>query len=410
MKKKWLGFGLALLIGTSVAVSDVGILNVSATGTSGTTPGTTGSNTTGTSQTGATQGNTTAGSQTGNTSSAPSTANNAKFTVDGAELVVTENLNPNKYPKDFTETQVECKGKKYKGLKYNHADIQMLCLLNQKTGVAAYHIYRDSDQSVYPFIKIESGNDYIIAMPSFLMEDTQVPSGYTQTELEFEKGKAEVYQAQEGETSYLIYAMNSEGNKNWYEYNSQDKTYQAYQMEESDESVAPETDTEETVSDASATSQYQELEAEFKKAKAKYRFIIAVMVLVIAAMAILLFNTLLKGRRYQEGDEDETADDFYEDEGDFYDEYEEEELLEEDYLEETYVKETEKPQDEIEEEPIQEKFFKRERRKEPKIKEPKTKKADVKEPKVEKTAEKELPEKKEETYESDIEILDLNDL
>ena len=42
-------------------------------------------------------------------------ANNARFTVNGADLVVTENLNPNKYPKDFTETKVECQGRQYKG-------------------------------------------------------------------------------------------------------------------------------------------------------------------------------------------------------------------------------------------------------------------------------------------------------
>lgn len=408
MKKKWLGFGLALLIGTSVAVSDVGMLNVSATGTSNTTgSNTTGSSTTGTSQTGTSQTGT---SQGGNTGQTPSTANNAKFTVDGTELVVTENLNPNKYPKDFTETQVECKGKKYKGLKFNHADLQMICLLNQKTGVAAYHIYRDSDQSVYPFIRIESGNDYIIAMPSFLMDDTQVPSGYTQTELEFEKGKAEVYQTQEGGNSYLIYAMDSEGNKSWYEYNSQDKTYQAYQQEEGGESAAPKTETEETVEDASANSQYQELEKELKTAKAKYRFIIAVMILIIAVLATLLINTLLKGRRYQDRDEDETEDDFYEDEGDFYDDYEDEKPFEEKYPEETYEKETEEPLDEAEEEPVEETYFKREPRKERKIKEPKIKEPKIKEPKVEETAEKEPFEKKEEKYESDIEILDLNDL
>ena len=50
--------------------------------------------------------------------------------------MVTENLNPNKYPKDFTETKVECQGRQYKGLKFSKADIQLIRLLNQKTGAA----------------------------------------------------------------------------------------------------------------------------------------------------------------------------------------------------------------------------------------------------------------------------------
>lgn len=397
MKKKWLGFGLALLIGTSVVVSDVGMFNVLATGTSNTTSTTSGT-------TGGSTGTTGTENQTS------SVANNAKFTVDGEELVVTENLNPNKYPEDFTETQVECKGKKYKGLKFDHADIQMICLLNQKTGAAAYHIYRDSDQSVYPFIKIESGNDYIIAMPSFLMEDTQAPSGYTLGELEFEKGKAEVYQTQEGGDSCLIYAMDSQGNKNWYEYNSKDKTYQVYQEaedEESGETVDSETQAQEDTGTTTAASQYQELETEFKKAKAKYRLIIAVMVLVIAALAILLFNTLLKNRRDQDTDEEEPEDEFDGDEGDFYDEYEEEDL--EEGLEET--------PEEVEE-TVQKKIFSKRLKSESKRNESEIREPEIRETKMKETEKKEpeaaiieeTVEKKEKAYDDDIEILDLNDL
>lgn len=362
MKRRCLGFGLALLIGLSVAVTDAGVMQVSATGTSNTT----GSSTT---------GNTT-GSTTGSNTTANSTANNARFTVDGAELVVTENLNPNKYPTDFTETKVECKGKSYKGLKFKNADIQMICLLNQKTGVAAYYIYRDSDQSLAPFIKIESGNDYIIAMPSFMMEDTQAPEGYTQTELEFEKGKAQVYQAPDSTDSYLIYAMDKEGNKNWYEYNSQSTAFQVYEAEPAVEEVTQETETVETDTGISAAEQYQELETELSKVKTRYRLIIAVMLVIIVVLVVLLINTLLKRRDGMEYEEEDFLD-----EGDFYDEYEE------------YEEEVQKA---VVEEPVKEDTYKehiREEKEDTLIRETVVKK-----------------EKKEKKYESDIEVLDLNDL
>lgn len=435
MKKRWLGLGLALLIGTSVAVSDLGTMQVSATRTSDTT----GSSTT---QTGGSTGNSGTGTGTqssntgtGNTGSAYSTANNARFTVDGEELVVTENLNPAKYPKDFTETQVECKGKKYKGLKFSKADIQMICLLNQKTGVAAYHIYQDSDQSVYPFIRIEGGNDYIIAMPPFMMEEAQVPSGYAQTELEFEKGKAQVYQAQDNADSYLIYAMNSEGNKNWYEYNAQDKTYQTYQTEEESQGEAvdqEETQTQEASPDTSVDqSQYEELEEKYDKEKSGYRIIIAVLVVIIAFLMILLFNgKLLKKRDDREEEEDEDFDD---NDGDFYDDYEEEvkEVLRRDKAEKREAGRTKDRAEEDEElfeeensrrlprflrpgrkepevdELLEEEFFDEEYEDIKEEPEPVVRKA-VRKPKA--VAEEASPVKQEEKYESDIEILDLNDL
>lgn len=409
MRKRWLGLGLALLIGTSVAVSDIGVMQVSATKASGTE-----------------------GSQSSNTGAANSTADNAKFTVDGNELVVTENLNPNKYPKDFTETKVECKGRQYKGLKFQKADIQMICLLNQKTGVAAYYIYQDSDQSVYPFIRIESGDDYIIAMPPFMMEETQVPSGYNQTELEFEKGKAQVYQAGDNTDSYLIYAMDSEGNKDWYEYNTQDKTYQIYETKEDGQGEAvdqSETQDQETVADAVAQAQaeYEKLEEKYTKEKSHYLIAIAVLIIMIAILVILLFNSRLSGRRRRDAEEE----DYYDEEEDFYGDYdedmeevlsqeteaeetdsrEEEESLEEEYEEKRRsriphflrAKKREREVDDL----LEEEFFEQDYEELQEEPEPPVKKAGKKSKTV---MDEPSPKKKEEKYENDIEILDLNDL
>lgn len=286
MRKQWLGFGLALLIGMTVAVSDAATAVVSATETSGTDSSTSDQRET----------------------PAYSTAGNATFTVDGAECVVTENLNPNKYPVDFTETQVECKGRSYKGLKSDVSDIEMICLLNQSTGTAAYYIYRDADQSVYPFIKIENGNDYIIAMPEYLTEDTQVPAGYTQTELEFEKGKAQVYQSEDAPGAYLIYAMDSTGQKNWYEYHTEDKTYREY-VSEPQQETGKDTVTGKTTGDvsdeaAAYAKKYEEMKKELKATKEKYSIVIAVMVILIVVLLFLLVNTILKDRTGRQGRED----------------------------------------------------------------------------------------------------------
>lgn len=48
-------------------------------------------------------------------------------------------------------------------------------------------------------IRIENGNDYIIAMPQSMMDGAQAPESYAETSMEFEKGTIQVYQ-QDGAT------------------------------------------------------------------------------------------------------------------------------------------------------------------------------------------------------------------
>lgn len=358
MKKKIIGFGLTVCLSTAILFSNMG--NVEATGNS---------NTTSTQQTQTTDNNNSSSSSSSSNSSSNQTntlANNAKFTVDGKELVITENLNPSKYPTGFSETKVECKGKKYKGLKFDKADISMICLLNQQSGAAAYYIYQDDTESVYPFLRIQDGENFIFALPEE-MADSQAPEGYTAAELELEKGTAEAYQEEGAEDTsvYLLYAMNQDGEKGWYEYQSEEKTYTEYK---SDGEEVAEGEEEEEISDTEYLGkQYTQLEEKYKKDKNKYRMIIAILVFMIAVLLVFWINTLLKVRQYKDWEEDEEyEEDEYEEEG--------EEEYEEEYYDED---EPEEFLDEPVEEPVQK---------------------PVQEP------------KKKYDYDSDIEVLDLNDL
>lgn len=370
MKKKIIRFGLSLCLGTFILCSGMG--NVNATETQ---------------KTQQTQQSQTT-SQNQNTK-----ANNAKFTVNGKELVVTENLNPNKYPKGFSETQIKCQGKSYKGLKFGKADIYMLCLLNQQSGAAAYHIYQDEDESVTPFIRMEDGEDYIFILPENMVREAGIPSDFESTSLEFEKGTATVYQ-KEGDSAYLLYAMNQDGESGWYEYQTEEKSYVKYEGEDIEEA---EPSQEEEISDAEYLGKkYTQLEETYKKDKSRYRITIAVMVFVIAVLIVLWINTLLKGkqthhrRRYYEEDYDEEDydeeefEDYEEEESDFYDEPETYESVSEP---EQTVKKQQKVQTETEKE------------------QPVTPQKPVEKKMTEKVAKQ--PQKK---YDNDIEVLDLNDL
>lgn len=358
MKKKIIGFGLTVCLSTAILFSNMG--NVEATGNS---------NTTSTQQTQTTDNNNRSSSSNSSSNQTNTLANNAKFTVDGKELVITENLNPSKYPTGFSETKVECKGKKYKGLKFDKADISMICLLNQQSGAAAYYIYQDDTESVYPFLRIQDGENFIFALPEE-MADSQAPEGYTAAELELEKGTAEAYQEEGAEDTsvYLLYAMNQDGEKGWYEYQSEEKTYTEYKSDGEEVAEVAEGEEEEEISDTEYLGkQYTQLEEKYKKDKNKYRMIIAILVFMIAVLLVFWINTLLKIRQYKDWEEDEEyEEDEYEEEG--------EEEYEEEYYDED---EPEEFLDEPVEEPVQK---------------------PVQEP------------KKKYDYDSDIEVLDLNDL
>lgn len=328
MKKKVIGFGLALCMGAAMLLSNMGMGVVNAT------------------------------ENTNKTLTQPSTTtasldNNAKFTVNGKELVVTENLNPNKYPTGFSETKVTCKDKKYKGLKFNKADIYMVCLLNQQSGAAAYYIYKDDTQSVYPFIQIKDGTNYIFALSSEFMDDTQIPDSLQETELEFEKGTVAAYQeaSPQNAASYLIYAMNQDGEKNWYEYNSDDKTYSEYTQ--SSEEVSSDNEEAEESDSNYLGEKYTQLEEKYDKEKTTYRIIIAIMLFLIAVLFVFWINTLLKVRQYKQLDDEEEIMEPEELESE---ELEEEELeeSEEDYDEEEILEEPQEPQEELIQKPKKE--------------------------------------------------------
>ena len=136
----------------------------------------------------------------------------------------------------------------------------------------------------------------------------------------------------------------------------------------SDGEEVAEGEEEEEISDTEYLGkQYTQLEEKYKKDKNKYRMIIAILVFMIAVLLVLWINTLLKVRQYKDWEEDEEyEEDEYEEEG--------EEEYEEEYYDED---EPEEFLDEPVEEPVQK---------------------PVQEP------------KKKYDYDSDIEVLDLNDL
>lgn len=382
MNKKIIGFGLALCLGTTILCSDMG--NVNATEAQKTQ------------QTQQSQQSQNTG-QTQNT-----TANNAKFIVNGKELVVTENLNPNKYPNGFSETQVKCQGKSYKGLKFGKADIYMLCLLNQQSGAAAYYIYEDEDQSVTPFIRIGDGTAFIFVLPQSMTQAAGIPSGFQSTSLEFEKGTADAYR-KEGESGYLLYAMNENGEEGWYEYSPDDKTYVKYESESIQETGQTQ---DEEVSDAEYLGKkYTQLEETYKKDKSRYRITIAVMVFVIAVLLVLWINTMLQGRqirrrrRYYE-EEDYDDNDFEDEEDDFYTEEEEDEPA---------YKLAEELSRQVEEQP--EVYAESEAYTEPKgYTEPEVHIEPEQPAHVEKKVTEKVAKQPQKKYDNDIEVLDLNDL
>lgn len=353
MKKQYLGLGLAIMLGVAIVAGEVGCLKTYATE---------------------------------NTESV--TEDKPSFQIGGKTMVITENLNPAKYPNGFESAQISCEGDTYRGLKAKNGDMQLLCLMEEDTGDAAYYIFNPENGSVAPFVRIQNEDETIIVIPKSMMGDVSIPDGYVTSEVEIDGYEVTAYET-ESEVDYLLYAMNSEGNREWFVY-SEDGSFTSYtDMQEQAQEAAVQGQ-EEAEQEADA---YQEKYEQLKKTTdsqiSRMRLIISVMAVVIVVLLIIMITLLVRMNQGSYDGEEEYDEEYDEDidEDDMTEECVDEQSEEEEFIPLAERKEVEKVYEV-----------------EPEI-QPESQQQPVPEPQQAPPAYKQAV-----TYSNDIEVLDLNDL
>jgi len=227
---------------------------------------------------------------------------------NGEQLQVADKIPEESIPTDFESKLLVVNGQQMQGLSFANGDLKVL-YLNNTNGAGSLYVYDEALETIYPFIKLMSEKNYVMV----LLPDEQnapAPEGFESCTFSIEgKGIISAYQlparekgpAKESEF-YLIYCMNSDGEKGWYMYDSVEGTFQRYFAATlSVQTGAPSDDSE-------LSGKYAELEKELNAAKMTQYIIIAVAAVIILILIIIIVVLILKNRS---DDDDGYWDDVY---------------------------------------------------------------------------------------------------
>lgn len=268
------------------------------------------------------------------TPDAPTTDETEVLQWNGQELQPAENIPNDIVPTDFTVNTVMINSVEVPCLTFVNGDLRVLYLADEE-GTAGLYIYDEVQQMVYPFVKVEFNDNYVVVL---VPDGSNVPApeNYKACTLSIEgKGVINAYQFVQLSDSaeqtswfgpetfyaaepvatdfYLIYCMNNLGEKGWYVYDSVEGTVQRYLGSVHNPIIESEVETEGTLDEISK-GDYDRLQAKLEQAKKLQMAILCIAAIIIVVFVIVIVVLILKKRSDDEFDDDE-----------YYDEYEFEE-------------------------------------------------------------------------------------
>ena len=159
-----------------------------------------------------------------------STADGAVVKVNGKKYVVTSDFSEEIIPEGFKKGELTFEGSKYSVITQEASGINAMYLTEKDSDDADFYLYNSDDGSFAPFEEVEIAKDrYIIP----LMNDGKMnlPSQYQKTTLTLNGKEFDTWQDTKDAEYYIIYALNSDGEKTTYRYDTTDGTYQKYTPE-----------------------------------------------------------------------------------------------------------------------------------------------------------------------------------
>lgn len=317
--------------------------------------------------------------------------------LDGVTYEISDTLPADFAEADFVEDSITYQGKSFPALRFEKNSDIYLVSMKGPDGTEAMYVYNAISGQFSPYVKLQNGDRYIIVLAPPLA--AELPAGYVSLTLDlngtggvtayqklsdgtegatdtmtpdvteefdpsavgmlFEEifGTTEVYAADTSDF-YLMYAVNSDGKEDWYQYDLGEDTYQRYAgvTEELVVAQAPTDTTAAAVDSGEIASLKKEFE-DFRKMALYILIGIAAGFLVLLILLIVFAMQLRKAREDSglapAGDEDEepTLWEELEEEQEEQGEPEEEEPYEEEPYEDDYEGD-EYFADEPEEEPV----------------------------------------------------------
>lgn len=150
--------------------------------------------------------------------------------VNGKKYVVGSEFSEELIPDGFKKGEMTFEGSKYTVITQEASGINAMYLTEKSSGDSDFFLYNSDDGSFSPFEEVEIAKDrYIIP----LMNDgkLKLSSRYQKTTLTLNGKEFDTWQDTKDAEYYIVYALNSVGEKTTYRYDTTDGTYQKYSPE-----------------------------------------------------------------------------------------------------------------------------------------------------------------------------------
>ncbi|MBO1871591.1 cadherin-like beta sandwich domain-containing protein [Lachnoanaerobaculum sp. Marseille-Q4761] len=197
--------------------------------------------------------------------------------LNGIDYQVSDSFDKNMLPEGFEEATFTYKGRDVKAGKMREQDVYILYLVGND-GSGDFYIYDDETDTWAVYTQLSTNPKSITIMPTD--EDLVVPRGFVESIINIngKKIRGWIWSGDNEKRYCVVYAMNSDGRKDFYRYDMEERTIQRYFAD-------PNVDTGVT------TEEYNILEKKYNQTVEWLRNIIALSVI----LGIFIFVLLMLG-------------------------------------------------------------------------------------------------------------------
>lgn len=162
--------------------------------------------------------------------------------VNGTTYTIAGEISELRIPMGFVATEVNYNGTTYPAVQQENGSVVAM-YLQSGDDEAEFFIYDEETNSFLPFCQITISADRYILILSDEEKTSELPDYLQQTTMTIDDNEFVAWQNVEAVEYYVVYALNSDGDEAYYQYDTVDATYQRYIPEEvvveEEESTAP---------------------------------------------------------------------------------------------------------------------------------------------------------------------------
>lgn len=163
-------------------------------------------------------------------------AGDKEVEVNGEKYTLTDTFADADIPAGYSKTTVSLDGED-RQMVANESGAVTLGYLKDADGVGDFFLYNTENATFAPYEEVSiSDTTFIIVLSD--TSDVKLPKHYKEAKLTLNEKEFPVWQDSSKEDTYVIYAMNNNGETGYYQYDPNENTYQRVEINSTDEDAA----------------------------------------------------------------------------------------------------------------------------------------------------------------------------